>query len=368
MRLVLFFSRGVSLDIWSSIGMIERETALYLRLHEKGVQVSFVTYGGRSDLRYADQLEGIEILCNKWNLPLHWYERLLPILHTKTLCRAHVFKTNQTNGADIALRSAKLWRKPLIARCGYMWSEFARRHGDPGQLELAGKIEKQVFENASRVVVTTHAMKTYIEENYVVDADRVLVFPNYVLTDMFSPGETKPASNRICFIGRLHEQKNLHTLVQACEGLGIELHLVGEGHLRAVLQEQAARLNISLVMHGNLPHHQLPEIIRQSAIFALVSRYEGHPKSLLEAMSCGAAVLGADSPGIREQIIHGETGWLVKIDAESIRSGIQLLLVNPDLRETLGRKARNFVIDYCSLDKVIEMEYALLSNLVNGAN
>jgi len=97
-----------------------------------------------------------------------------------------------------------------------------------------------------------------------------------------------------------------------------------------------------------------------------VSRYEGHPKSLLEAMSCGAAVLGADSPGIREQIIHGETGWLVKIDAESIRSGIQHLLANQALRVTLGRNARNFVQENYALDRIVSMEYALYREILTG--
>ncbi|MEW6406228.1 MAG: hypothetical protein AB1649_30955, partial [Chloroflexota bacterium] len=156
-HLILFFSRGVSLETWASVGMIEREIALYLRLQEKGIRVSFVTYGGSSDLGYADQLQGIEILCNKWNLPLHWYERLFPFLHAGALRGAHVYKTNQTNGADVALRATSIWRKPLIARCGYMWSEFAQRHGDPGQVDLARKIEKQVFENAHRIFVTTPA-------------------------------------------------------------------------------------------------------------------------------------------------------------------------------------------------------------------
>ena len=363
MHLILFFSRGVSLATWASVGMIEREIALYLRLQVKGVNVSFVTYGGPGDLDYASHLRGIDILCNRWNLPLHWYERLLPFLHARVLRSADVIKTNQTNGADVALRAARIWRKPLIARCGYMWSEFALRHNDPEQVDLARKIEKWVFENASRVVVTTHAMKEYVKQNYNDDADKVVVIPNYVLTDLFSPSKAKPIPNNICYIGRLHEQKNLQSLVRACQGLPIQLYFVGEGQLGAQLKDLAASLGVDLVMHGNLPHNQLPELICQSAIFALVSHYEGHPKSLLEAMSCGVAVLAGDSPGIREQIIHGETGWLVTPDVESIRAGIQHLLANKALREALGKRARAFVQDNYSLDKIVEMEYSLIQNL-----
>ncbi|MBC8508874.1 MAG: glycosyltransferase family 4 protein [Chloroflexi bacterium] len=364
MHLILFFTRGVSLQTWASVGSLEREIALYLRLGEKGVHVTFITYGGSGDLQYASQHDGIEILCNRWNLPPRWYERLLPFLHARILRSADVIKTNQTNGADLALRAARIWRKPLIARCGYMWSEFAQRRGATNEVELARKIEQHVFESAQRVIVTTPAMKMYVEEKYNVSADRVVVFPNYVLTDLFSPGQSKADSNQLCSIGRLNEQKNLHSLLQACEGLDVELHLIGEGHLRASLQEQANRLKINLVLHGNLPHHELPEMIRQSSIFALVSFYEGHPKALLEAMSCGAAVLVANSPGIREQIVHGETGWLVEPDIDSIREGIQHLVANQELRNKFGRNARNYILETCSLDRIVEMEYSLLGELV----
>jgi len=148
--------------------------------------------------------------------------------------------------------------------------------------------------------------------------------------------------------------------------LDVDLHFVGEGHLRKPLQEKARDLHVQLTLHGNLPHHQLPDIIRQSALFALVSSHEGHPKSLLEAMSCGAAVLGANSPGIREQIVHGETGWLCGTDAGSIRAGIQHLMANPSLREKLGRNARRFIEENYSLDKIVEMEYSLLQTVVGA--
>jgi glycosyltransferase involved in cell wall biosynthesis len=365
-NLALFFTRDVSLQTWAQNGSLEREIALYLRLQEKGVKVSFITYGGRQDLKYANALQGIEILCNRWNLPQRWYERLIPFLHMQALRRADVIKTNQTNGADVALRAAHFWHKPLIARCGYMWSEFAERRGSQNETALARKTEKHVFERAQRVVVTTIPMREFIARNYNIDPARVTVLPNYVMTDIFSPDKTMSIPNRICFVGRLVEQKNLFSLLQACEGLQVELHMVGEGPLRSSLLEQAARLGVGLTLHGNIPHHQIPEMIRRSAIFALVSTHEGHPKSLLEAMSCGAAVLGADSPGIREQIVHGKTGWISGTDPASIRAGIRHLLSHAELRRSLGANARTFIEKNYSLDHIVEIEYSMLQKMVNG--
>lgn len=364
--LTVFFTKGVSLQTWAQNGSLEREIALYLRLQQNGVKVSFITYGNKKDLNYAKELPQIGIFCNRWNLPQRWYERLIPLLHLRALGSADMIKTNQTKGSDIALRAARFWRKPLIARCGYMWSEFAERGGNQNEIILARKIEKHVFERAQRVVVTTIAMNEYIIQNYKIKPANVKILPNYVMTNIFSPDVAISIPNRICFIGRLVEQKNLFSLIEACEGLKVELHMIGEGHLYSSLQELADRLGVNLILHGKIPHHQLPKFIRRSAIFVLASTYEGHPKSLLEAMSCGAAVLGADSPGIREQIVHDETGWLCGTDSQSIRAGIQHLLSQPELRRKLGANARKFIEKNYSLEHIAEMEFSMLQNIKSG--
>jgi glycosyltransferase involved in cell wall biosynthesis len=360
MHLVLFFTRGVSLKTWAENGSLEREIALYLRLQQKGIKVSFVTYGDIRDLEYEPQLQGIQILCNRWNLPLQGYEWLLPLLHASALRRADGIKTNQTNGADVALRAANFWHKPLIARCGYMWSDLLQAGGKDAA--FATRLEQVVFQNAQAVVVTTPPMKDYIQEKYGVSAGQINVIPNYVLTDIFSPENEKIPSKRISFVGRLSEHKNLHTLLEACSQLEVDLHFIGEGELRNSLRERALALNVPLTLHGSVPHSQLPALIRQSDLFVLVSPHEGHPKSLLEAMSCGVAVLGADSPGIREQIVHGETGWLCGTDAQSMHAAIEHLLSDPELRKRLGANARKFIEENYSLERIVEMEINLLKN------
>lgn len=363
LHLTLFFTRRASLQTWSTNGSLEREIALYLRLKQKNVKISFITHGGRQDLELADKLDGIEILCNRWNLPLPLYEYLLPFLFPLHFFKTDVLKTNQTRGAEIALRAAKIWRKPLIARCGYMWSDLMRSEGRTAEVERAYEIERAVFPAAWRVVVTTSLMREYIINEFNVSRERIRVIPNYVLTDIFSPGEIKSVPNRICFIGRLSEEKNLFSFIEACAGLDVDLHFVGEGHLRVPLQEKARELGVQLTLHGSLPHVQLPAFVRESAIFALVSPHEGHPKSLIEAMSCGAAVIGTDVPGIREIIRHGENGWLCGIEPVQIREAIQILLGDPMLRKRLGENARRAIVRRFSLDRVVEMELSLLNEM-----
>ena len=56
MNLALFFTQGVSLKTWSTVGMLDRELALYRKLQERGVDIEFVTYGDKADLGFVDQI------------------------------------------------------------------------------------------------------------------------------------------------------------------------------------------------------------------------------------------------------------------------------------------------------------------------
>jgi glycosyltransferase involved in cell wall biosynthesis len=367
-HLILFFTRGASLHFWDRITLtFEREVAIYQRLQKQGVQVSFVTYGDAKDLRYAARLSGIRVLCNRWGLSRRRYQRWLPVLHGWHLWRADVYTTNQTVGADVALRTARLFGKPLIARCGYMWSRFAaRRHGaDSRAARYARTQEAQVFTGADRVVVTAGHMKQYVEEQYGVADSRVRVIPNYVLTDLFRPdseGTCKPG--RICFIGRLEPQKNLFALLEAVRGLDVELEIIGDGSQRKALEEAARDKEVNARFLGRRLHAELPQHLNAAEIFILPSLYEGHPKTLLEAMACGRPVIGTDVIGMRELIRHRETGYLCGTSPQEIRSVIQEVLANADLCARMGHNAREFVVEHFALERVVEMELALLSEVV----
>lgn len=368
-RLVLFFTRGISLHLWNHIGMFEREVALYRHLQEHGVQVTFVTYGDASDLKYAKRIPGIRILCNRWGLSAWLYERWLSLLHGWYLLRADIYKTNQTNGADVALRAARLFRKSLIARCGYMWSYFAsREHGDNSEpARCARKHENQVFTAADRVVVTTEQMKHYIAEKYGLTDSKVNVIPNYVLTDLFRPKQEGIfKTGRICFVGRLDAQKNLFALLEALRGLDVELQIIGDGSQRKDLEKSARENNLNVQFLGNRPHAELPQHFNEAEIFVLPSLYEGHPKTLLESMSCGLPVIGTDVPGIRELIRHQETGYLCDTSPVEIRKAILDLLGNKELRTKMGENARKFVVDNFSIEHILKLELALLRELTTG--
>ena len=365
-RLVLFFTQGVSLRTWSTIGMLDREVSLYRSLRPHMKNITFVTYGDAEDLRYASRLEDINVVCNRYGLSQRWYTSLLPLLYPLFLRGPSIIKSNQLPGAEVALKVAKLFGRKFIARCGYLHSDFMeRRHGAKSiEAKRARELEEKVFTNADRVVVTTPIMSNTVKEHYQLPEERVRVIPNYVQCDLFSPKQSGRFSTRqICFVGRLDEQKNLFALLKAIKGLDVELVIVGSGPLGERLQEEVSMNRLPVRFLGNVLHQRLPEILNSSALFILPSLYEGHPKVLLEAMACGVPVIGTDVPGIRELIYHRETGYLCNTAPEEIREAIKYVLSDGKLCNHMGKNARNFVKKHFALERIVDMELTLLHEL-----
>lgn len=357
-QLFMFMTEGMSLARWRDLGMLNRELALYRRLVPQLAGVVIVSYGGREDERLIRDFPGISLICNRWGLPQRLYRRILPLLVARIMRGPALFKSNQVRGAELALRLARRCSAAFLARCGYLFSDFqAHAHGEGSdEHRSAQQLERQVFRAADHCVVTTEAMRVQLHA-YGVKADAVSVIPNYVDTNAFAPSEASGVGGRrVVFIGRLEEQKNPLALIQALQGLDVKLDMVGEGSLHAAIAAEAKRLAVQVHFHGNLPHLQLPSIIRAGALFVLPSRYEGHPKTLLEAMACGAAVVGTRVPGIQEVIQHGDTGLLCDPSVEELRTAVVRLLADDGLRAALGKAAREFVLAQTDLDRIIEQE------------
>ena len=365
-HLFVFMTQGMSLSAWRDLGMLEREMALYQALRPSLSGVTIVSYGGREEQGVVSTFPGIDVVSNSWNLPPRWYKKVLPGILRRRCRGLAIYKTNQMQGAKLALRAARKNAVPLVARCGYMLSDFVEKAegSDSRQYRTARDLERMTFTKAAHCVVTTQGMRDTVL-CYGVPQAKVSVVPNYVDTVLFSPNPENPARrNRIVFIGRLHEQKNPLELVRAVQGLDVEIDMVGQGPLLPQIQAEASRLGVSVSFHGNRPNADLPEIINAGACYVLPSHFEGHPKTLLEAMSCGAAVIGADRPGIREVIGHGETGLLCEPVAESLREAISTLVDNPTLCSSLGRAARQKIVSEVSLDRVKELELAVYRSCI----
>ncbi len=362
-KLVLFFTEGVSLQTWKAVGNLERELALYKRLTRQQIDVEMVTYGTSEDSLLRNQLMPINLRCNRFGMPDSFYKWSVEWFPPK----GDVYKSNQIVGSDVALRAARKAKAKFIARCGYLLSEFeSRQNGSesPGAIG-ARQLENMVFHEAHRVVVTTLAMADSVRSRYGISEANLRVIPNYVDTEIFIPKlKAKYQTPRIITIGRLEPQKNYRALIEAVGPLDVEIVFIGDGSEKQELEQKTRGARARFQFLGNLPNAEIAKLLPGCDLFVLPSLYEGHPKALLEAMACGVPVVGTQVPGIQELIRHGENGFLSDLDAGSIRKAILQVLGDAHMQKRLGSSARKFIEDNFSLDRILELEFSLINELM----
>ena len=368
-HLVLFLSRSTSLDRWNKMGVFERELKFYKELSQELGKISLVTSGGKEDLIYQKQLGDISLLYNRWGFSPNLYSLLAPILHWSALRAASIYKTNQLDGAWTAIIAGKLHHKPVIVRAGYLWADnLLSAGGKRLKTRIIQYLQSFSLNHARTIIVTTAAMEKKLRIKYKISKNKLRVVPNYVDTEIFKPNKAmKIIRGRICFVGRLHPDKNLKNLVKALSEVpDCCLIIIGDGEQLQELEALAETLQIKAIFSGIVPHSRIPDAINCAEIFILPSLYEGHPKALIEAMACGKPVIGSDAPGIRELIVHGETGLLCHPDIESIREAIQRLLSDRKLQEHLGQNASHYVLKHFDLKRVEELELEAIKAAINS--
>jgi glycosyltransferase involved in cell wall biosynthesis len=376
MQLALFFTRGISLKLWLETGLFDREKQLYEEHLRRGHlrKVYWLTYGQKDaelakELKLSSRLDHrIEVLpmsrlfCGCWGTL--FYSFLIPLIHFAQLNNCDILKTNQMDGSWTAVLAKWLHRKPLMVRTGYTWSLLKKKHNVAKyKQKLIGLIERFAYSNATVAVVTSERQSQYISERYSVPKENVQVVPNYIDTKLFTPAESaNKYSDRLIFVGRLNEEKNLFNLIEAVAQTGLTLDIYGKGDIRNKLETQAKKLNAKVNFMGIVPNNELPNIFNRYRCYILPSFYEGMPKSLLEALACGLVCIGTDVEGINDIIKNGVNGYLAKGTqsnalVEVIKKATQLPY-DSITAEGIQRVRNNF-----SLETVVGREKEIIANL-----
>jgi glycosyltransferase involved in cell wall biosynthesis len=362
--MVLFFTRGMSVDGWRRAGILERELALYRELAKRLGSIAFLTYGGGADARHDE----FTVLANGWKLGSNIYSLAAPLLHARALRSATVLKTNQLNGAWTGVIAKRLWRKPLIVRCGFPWAANVAEEGASGvKRALARRLEGWVCRAADVVVAPSAEIARTLATTHGVPPARFRVVPNYVDTALFRPrADIAAIPGLVCAVGRLSSEKNLLMLVDAIASLPqVRLALIGDGPERAAIERHASERGVAVTFHGIVPHPRVAELLTEAEVFVMPSRYEGSPKALTEAMACRLAVVGTNVRGIRDVIQAERTGVLCEPTPAAISAAVAALLRDRERRQRLGHAARAWVEQECSLSAVVERELDIVA-MVTG--
>jgi glycosyltransferase involved in cell wall biosynthesis len=169
----------------------------------------------------------------------------------------------------------------------------------------------------------------------------------------FTPGpETRSPTPVFAYLGRLKRYKAVDLVLRGFARAaiaGARLEVAGAGDYRAALERLANSLDLGdrVTFLGRISEADKLRLLRRAWALVFTSPKEGWGITNLEAAACGTAVIASDSPGIRESVRHGETGYLVRHgDIEALAASMKRLAENRALVEQLGAQGRRFATSF----------------------
>ena len=211
-----------------------------------------------------------------------------------------------------------------------------------------------------------------------VPRSRLVIIPNGVDVDKYSPGESPiksqfKAERLFVYLGRIAPEKNVESLLKAwrhCEmGNECQLLIVGDGPLKPSLQMNYGK-EYGINWLGFIADETTRiNILRAADVFILPSLVEGLSLSLLEAMSCGAACLATDA-GADGEVLEGGAGAILGTQGVTtqLRTLLPLFRDHPEITELLGKKARERVLERYTFHENINRLEKLYTNLLQSYN
>jgi glycosyltransferase involved in cell wall biosynthesis len=162
-----------------------------------------------------------------------------------------------------------------------------------------------------------------------------------------NPAE-RSAKPLFVYLGRLKKYKRVDIVIRAFAGLHLPeatLEIAGTGDYRARLERLVNSLKLTdrVKFLGFISEEEKIHLLRRAWASTLASPKEGWGISNLEAAACATPVIAANSPGIRESVIDGETGFLVPPDdVRAMTAAMRGIVESPALVSSLGAAGRHY--------------------------
>ena len=379
-QLLIFFTLGVSLKSWVDSGLFSREVKIYKKLIKNGYKVTFITYGDSSDYNYKSLLGEITVhpFFGNYSGTNSKVKKLFYIFlnifkNKKLFLKSDLFMTNQMRGAWVPLICKIFYKRPMIVRCGHEWFRNALRDKNFGLNKIGLYVfgyllELIIYTFSDKIIISSRTDEIFINKIFPINRNKIFFIRNFIDTSIFNPNNKYPNSNErlnsILYIGRIINRKNIDLIIKSLSSTKYKLFIVGEGPEKERLINFAEEQKVELKFLGIYSNDLLPKIINQFPIFILPSLYENSPKTLLEAMSCGRAIIATDVDGNNELIKHEISGLLCNINQKTIIEHVERLFNSNKLRNELGKNAVKFIHKQCRLDSLVPKYEKIINSLI----
>ncbi|MBU6337472.1 MAG: glycosyltransferase family 4 protein [Acidobacteria bacterium] len=192
-----------------------------------------------------------------------------------------------------------------------------------------------------RFATVSEATKAEMVSEHRLDPDQIGVVWPGVKAEDFAPGPKAPEPTMV-FLGRLKRYKRIERLFDVVEAVdGLSLDVVGDGDQDGELKAEARRRGVEnrVRFHGHVGDERKAELLSRAWIAATASSAEGWSSATMEAAASGTPTIAHPVGGLKESVVHGETGLHADAPRDLIEAA-RLLVADAELRERLGRQAR----------------------------
>lgn len=388
MRIVIVLEYFYNLD--KPIGGAERQiNKLAAKFIEAGVAVTLVTGQWKWGEPRREIINTIPVyrLFTFWGMfDMRGLRKFSHYIYLVTLFLYLFFNKNKYDfihchsamvSAFIVALAGNLFNKKTLARpmsSGNTWGDISRMKAQ--QSLMGSQLMLNKLKDNDIIIALNQDVVTELEA-LGIDSRKIVPMPNGVETEGITCKVDYQVGSeiKITFVGRLHAQKGLETLLLAFQQVLSQvpspqlcLQLVGTGPLQATLEAKVQKLGIvdRVIFLGQLP--DVFPVLYESDIFVLPSRAEGMSNALLEAMTCGLPCIASNIPANTNLIEDRQTGLLAKVDdVEDLAQAILQLVTDQTLREKLGQAARQTIIENYSINSVAQKFISLYRNVLQGS-
>ncbi|MBS9461267.1 glycosyltransferase [Flagellimonas sp. 389] len=200
-------------------------------------------------------------------------------------------------------------------------------------------LQKILYTKAKGIFVQTSLAEKVLKEK--IGHDNIIIMPNPI---KIIPKIDIQRRNIILNVGRLVKEKNQIGLIRIfdeIENEGWELHIIGEGPLRALLENEIEKRKLEKSVKLLGVKEDLSKYMSQSKIFAFTSISEGYPNALCEAMAFPMPCISFDcNSGPRDILQDGKNGFLIESENNiSYKERLYKLMNSEDLRDRFMKEA-----------------------------
>lgn len=199
---------------------------------------------------------------------------------------------------------------------------------------------------------------------------KLIIIHNAVDVEAIVPLEKSSEKTRIIFVGRLAYPKEIALMIESFALLSEEIRgkasltIVGYGPEKESLEELIRTHNAEhFVTILQTDHDTALRTLQESDVFILLSKHEGFPMTILEAMAAGLPIIASNVGGIPEAV-DDRCGILVANTQKDVSSAFATLLQQKDRRLVMGRAARERACAEFSLERFIETTAGLYKQIL----